>query len=108
MSQLEKYRSSNNLVNDTIKQISQSKQVGELNNIKLDPNTSGKLLIKLNPPFTRKPLINVTVSVESGSELEVSHSVAKLTNESFELHLLNSDMTNQVQLSIIWSALPSN
>lgn len=104
---LEKYKSQSNLLNDTIKQLSQSKQVGE-SSFKLDANTSGKLLVKFPVVFSRKPLLNVCVSCESGNELEMRHTVAKLNDSGFELHVLNGDMTNQLSGSIIWVASPSS
>lgn len=104
---METYKSTINVLNDTFKQLSQSKLVGEFSWM-LQPNTSGKQLVKFPAPYARKPILHVVISCDSGSELECRHTIAKFTNESFEVHILNSDMVNQMAGTCIWSTLPSN
>lgn len=102
---METYKSSINVLNDNFKQLSQSKQVGEFI-FKMEPNTSGKSIIKFQTPYAKRPLLNVVVSCDSGSEFEMRHTIAKFDCTGFELHVINTDMTNQLQGSVQWLAQP--
>lgn len=104
---METYKSAINIMNDTVRQLSQSKQVGEFSWM-LDANTSGKKAVKFAVPYARKPILSIVVSCDSGSELDCRHCVARFDNSGFELHISNTDMVNQMAGTVMWTAQPSN
>jgi hypothetical protein len=102
---MEVYKSSSNLAQDAQRQLSSLKIIGE-GVFKLSPNVSGKSLIKFKTPYPSKPLVQICVSVDSGSILDCSWVVSKLSQEGFELHIMNKDLTNEMVGSYVWMSSP--
>lgn len=88
------------------KQLAQSTTVTKYNgefNFKLANNKSGKTHITFTAPFAKKPKLNVIVSINDGSVL-VRHTIEKFDNTGFILHIINTDLVNEVAGSVNWNA----
>lgn len=103
--QLILFDSSSNLMSSFQLQTKQLKQSGVVP-FQLPPNKSAKATIKFSQCFQKVPCLNVVVSVDDGSELELRWTIARLTNESFELHMTNSDLDKPLVGSIHWHGSP--
>lgn len=81
------------------------KQAGEFL-FKIPANNSGRVTIKFDIAFNKKPNLNVILSLTNGSESDVRHTIKNFAVTGFELDIINTDLVNEIVGTVNWFAQP--